>query len=401
MLRSVTQQLTGSLVCAAISFALMLHLGRVLGAEAFGHYAALLSVAVVALPLIDGGWSPRLYRNAVGVGAAAGVDESDAMATAHALGHALLACVALAMLAAFAAWLLGWTTPGTAAAAIVCMGAVAISNLVSARMRGHGRFGLEAGWRVAGRVLSALAIVLALNLLGASVGAIFLAWSLGLMLVLVVAWRRWMDEPRWKDLAREYPALLPLLLLELFSALLLRGDVAIAATAGLESIPLSYYAACGRLAEAGLLVFSPFAIVLLRSLRLHHADPAAYRPHLRRALAIAFGIGTAGLIVALMAGQAVMELLFGAQFGVAGALLPWVMASLPLIFANQVWIQGVVATGREQALPARLALAALGCCVAIAVGTRLDGARGAAIGFLVSQILLALMLAPLARPRSA
>ena len=96
-----------------------------------------------------------------------------------------------------------------------------------------------------------------------------------------------------------------------------------------------------------------------------------------------------------------MELLFGAQFGVAGALLPWVMASLPLVFANQVWMQGVVATGREQALPARLALAALGCCVAIAVGTRLDGARGAAIGFLVSQILLALMLAPLARPRSA
>lgn len=399
MLRSVTQQLAGSLVCAAISFALMLYLGRVLGAEAFGHYAALLSAAVVALPLIDGGWSPRLYRHAV----AAGGDgpDFDARGTGLALGHALVACGALALLAAVAAWWLGWTSPHAAAAALLCMGAVAISNLVSARMRGHGRFGLEAGWRVAGRVLSAVAIVLALWLGGASITAVFVAWGLGLVLVLAFAWRAWMVGPRLGGLAREYPVLFPLLTLELFSALLLRGDVAIAATAGLEAIPLSYYAACGRLAEAGLLVFSPFAIVLLRKLRLHHEDAAAYRPHLRRALAIAFVLGAAAWLVAAFAGRLIMALLFGPPFGVAGALLPWVMACLPLVFANQVWMQGVVACGREAALPLRLAVAALGCCVAIAVGTRLDGARGAAIGFLASQALLSILIAPLARPRTA
>ena len=401
MLRSVAQQLTGSFVCAAISFALMLYLGRVLGAEGFGRYAAILSLAVVALPLIDGGWSPLLYRNAVGSDSVAGTGGREALAVAHAIAHALLAGVAIALLATASAWFFGWTTPATAAAAMACMGTVAVSNLVSARMRGHGRFGLEAAWRVAGRVLSAAAIVLALLLQGPSIVAIFAAWSIGLILVLGVSWRRWLTRPDWRGLAREYPALLPLLLLELFSALLLRGDVALAAAAGLERIPLSYYAACGRLAEAGLLVFSPFAIVLLRNLRLHHTDRERYLPHLRRALGIAFGIGTSAWLVALVAGRPLMELMFGPEFGVAGALLPWVLASLPLVFANQVWMQGVVASGRERALPLRLALAAASCCIAIAVGTKFDGARGAAIGFLTCQAMLALMLAPLARPPRA
>lgn len=401
MLRSVTQQLTGSLVCAAISFALMLYLGRALGAEAFGGYAALLSVAVVVLPLIDGGWSAQLYRRAIGTSSGSGADAIESVTTALALGHALVASLGLALLAAGSAALIGWTSPATAAAAMLCMGSVAISNLVSARMRGHARFGLEATWRVAGRVLSALAIVAALIALDASALWIFVAWSVGLWLVLVVAGRGWMTAPSWTNLPREYPALLPLLLLELFSALLLRGDVAIAAAAGLEEIPLSYYAACGRLAEAGLLVFSPFAIVLLRSLRLQHEDPSAYRSHLRRALAVALGIGAAAWIVAILVGRPLMELLFGSDYGVAGALLPWVMACLPLVFANQVWMQGVVASGREAALPMRLAVAAIACCAAIALGTRYDGARGAAIGFLASQALLAMLVAPLSRPRRA
>jgi O-antigen/teichoic acid export membrane protein len=394
MLRSVAQQLSGSLVCAAISFALMLHLGRVHGADDFGRYAAVLSVAVVALPLIEGGWSPVLYRNAVGV-----APGEDGEGPAHATAHALLVCAVLIALAAVSAHGLGWAAPATAAAALLCMGAVALSNLVSARMRGFGRFGLESGWRVAGRIASALAIVVALAFARGSIALIFVAWSVGLLLVLATAWRSWVVAPRWRGLRREYRAVLPLLLLELFFALLLKGDVAIAAAAGLDRSALSYYAACGRLAETGLLVFAPFAIVLLRDLGLNRDDRAAYARHLRRALALALALGAAAWLLGLVAGTPLMRLLFGAEFERAGELLPWVLASLPLVFANQIWMQGVVALRGERALPARLAGAAVVCCIAIALGTRLDGARGAALGLLASQVLLALLLAPLARAR--
>jgi O-antigen/teichoic acid export membrane protein len=281
------------------------------------------------------------------------------------------------------------------------MGAVAASNFVSARMRGAGRFGWEAAWRVAGRCVSAVAILVLLVGAGVSLAGVFLAWTVGLLIVLAFVARRWLVQPRWGGLRRAYPLLMPLLLLELFFALLFKGDVAIAAAAGLAREPLSYYAACGRLVEAALLLFAPFAIVLLRKLRLSFESPQKYALHLRQALAIAFGCGLLAWFAALWAGSALVPALFGPDFTPAGDLLPWVMACVPLAFANQIWVQGIVALRRERALPARLAAAAAFATLAIATGTVLHGAHGAAVGFAAGHAALALLLAPLARVGSA
>jgi O-antigen/teichoic acid export membrane protein len=397
MLRSVAQQLVASLLCAAISFALTLYLGRVLGADDFGRYVALLSIAVVMLPLIEGGWPPLLYRGAVTAEHPSGESHAPAQAMAHALGAgAVLTTIALFVAEPSSRMVV----PGLVAA-IGCMTLVALTNQVSARMRGQGEFWREAVWRVVVRSITALAIVAALIALGTSVAAIFLAWAAGLLLALATLGRRWSVRPRWRGLRHAYPTLLPLLAMELFVAVLLKGDVAIAAGAGLEGDELSYYAAGSRVMEAGVLVFAPFVIVLLRSLRLKIDDPPEYRRELRLALLVALGCGMIGLLLGAWQGSVAMPLLFGPEFAAAGALLPWLLASLAPIFATLVLMQGIVALGRERRLPPRLAVVALAIVAAIAVGVELDGARGAAIGLCCGQVLLVFLLAPLSRAASA
>lgn len=397
MLRSVAQQLAASLLCAAVSFALTLYLGRVLGADDFGRYAALLSIAVVLLPLIEGGWPPLLYRGAVTAQQRSGESQAPAQAMAHAL-------VVGAVLVAIALFLAEpssrMVVPGLVAA-IGCMTLVALTNQVSARMRGEGEFGREAVWRVVVRSITAVAIVAVLIALGTSVAAIFLAWSVGLLLALATLGRRWSVRPQWRGLRHAYPVLLPLLAMELFVAVLLKGDVAIAAGAGLRGDELSYYAAGSRVAEAGVLLFAPFVIVLLRSLRLKFDDARHYRHELRRALAIALGCGFAALLLGIWQGNRAMPLLFGPEFAPAGLLLPWLLATLAPAFAALVLMQGIVALGRERRLPLRLAAAAAGIVAAITVGVHLDDARGAAIGLVCGQVLLALLLLPLARAEPA
>jgi O-antigen/teichoic acid export membrane protein len=397
MLRSVAQQLAASLLCAAVSFALTLYLGRVLGADDFGRYAALLSIAVVLLPVIEGGWPPLLYRNAVAAEVPSGTSHAPAQAVAHVLGVGTLLAVIAFLVAAPSSRV---AVPGLVAA-IGCMTVVAFTNLVSARMRGNGAFGREALWRVAVRCFSALAILGALVVVGTSVAAIFLAWAAGLLLALLAFGRRWFVLPRWRGLRHAYPVLLPLLAMELFVAVLLKGDVAIAAGAGLNGASLSYYAAGSRVVEAGILLFAPFVIVLLRSLRLQIATASSYVRELRRALVIAFVCGAGALFLGWWQGGSVMPLLFGPEFEPAGALLPWLLASLPAAFAAQVLMQGVVALGRERKLPLRLAVAAFGIGGGIVLGVQLDGARGAAVGLCCGQILLALLLAPLAHAQDA
>lgn len=394
MFRSVVLQLAGSLVCALVSFLLVVYLGRVLGTEGFGHYAALLSAAVVALPLIEGGWSPHLYRSSV---AADGADRTSTL-PGLATTHVLASCLVLTLLGAGFAIASGWAGPLPVAAALGCMGAVALTNLVSARMRGQDRFGLEAGWRVAGRVASAVAIVLAMAWFDRSVANVFLAWAAGLALVLSLGGGRWLERPRRDGLRQAYPVLLPLMLMELFFALLLRGDVAIAAISGLDHEPLSFYAACARLLEVAVLLFSPYTNVLLRRLRLLHADAPAYSRVLMRALWLGAGSGAAAVLLAMIAGPALLPALFGEGFAAAGALMPWVALCLPAMLANQILVQGIVALQRERALPARLALAGLLCCASVAIGVQLDGARGAAIGFAIAQLGVCVLLRPLAQP---
>src|SRR5687768_7566845 len=147
---AILTQIAGAGTSAVVSLGLVIFLAHALGPARFGEYVALVGFATWALILIDGGWSGLLYRESV---PAEGVARPGPALQADATSHVLFTGALLVAVAATFRLSLG--------AAIGCMVVVALSNLVSSRMRGQGQFRREAGFQLTGRLTSAAAILAA------------------------------------------------------------------------------------------------------------------------------------------------------------------------------------------------------------------------------------------------
>lgn len=382
LLRAVGLQALGAAFCAAVSFALLLLLGRVLGGEAFGRYVLLLNAASLGLVLIEAGWPTLLYRQGVQVGVGSG--EGLAL-TGTALLHVL---VVTGLLGALAMSVLGDDALAMAVA-LGCMGCVAAMNLVSGRMRAAGLFGLEAVWQSAGRGLSAGLIALVVLVPGwHDLGAIFAAWALGLLMVMALGGRRWLVWPSVRAGASAYRRVLPFLLMGGLAMWLVKGDVVLLGgwDGGLvDAQTLSFYAAGTRLTEAGLLLMAPLGNVLLgRFSQLAMAVDGAARLRALRSLAVRLtaGVFAAGVLAVAMAatlGAWLMPWLFGKDFAGAGALLPWVLAMLPFALGNVVLVPLMTSLDRERALAVCMALGGGVLLLALPWMTWMWGVRGGAL----------------------
>lgn len=365
---------------ALVSFLLIVFLGRAFGSDEFGQYASVLSMAVLGLILIEGGWPTVLYRK--------DVDSSLGVAVArHSTAHAVANVIMVGgILIGFSA--LPGIGDGALAAAFACMTLVAFSNLVSARMRGKGRFGTEAAWQSSVRLVSALLIAAAVLMLGATIVGVFAAWSFAIALVLLFWGRRWLRPPRWQGLYGAHRVVVPFLLLDLCMALLLRGDMAVLGLLQVPAHELSYYAVCGRFVEASVLLFAPINNILLRSLRIGAATRPMFRRRLALALIPAAALGFAVTAIAWFVGKDVMAFVFGEEYRDAGVLLPWVVAALPALLVNLVLVQAANALGMERASARNLAFGGVALVLGLVLGNAWGGIFGAAKGALAAQSLL-------------
>jgi O-antigen/teichoic acid export membrane protein len=375
--RAVAWQAAGTAFCAAISFLLVLVLARVLGPADFGGYIWLLSVAVLVLIPIEGGWPTLLYR-----------DSAEAEVGAHgstgaAVRHVLLASLAAASIAAL--------MQGAAlAVAMICMGTVALANLVSARLRGAGRFDLDALWQSSGRGSSALAILLCVHALSSTPTAIFGAWSLSLLVLLLLWGRHRLAAPARPQAG--YAVVLPFLAIDAGTALLLRGDMALLGYLPLSPEALASYAVGTRFTELSVLALAPLSNVLLRALRRARHDAAGFARLRRNALAAAFALGAAVAIATVGIGEPLVRLLFGPDYLAAVPLLPWTLAAAPLLLCNLVLIQAGIANGRERRCAVALGIGAVTLLAAVSCGAWLFDVRGAAAGAALAQALAAVAL---------
>ena len=282
---------------------------------------------------------------------------------ARALTHVLWVTVALCTLLGLSAWQ-GWPQTfiqgsrhaTTLAMAILCMGAIALMNTVSARLRGTGRFALEALWQSAARIASALAVLAVLLLVAASPFWVFVGWAAGLALLLASTATRWWVRPQFKGLSADYAQLWPFVLMALAGLWLLKGDIVLLGWLQVPAEELSLYAACTRISEAALLIFAPLGNVLLRSFG-QLPNGHARRALLHRLLGL---VSTAGLLawgLALWQGPWLMQQLFGTAFETAGVLLPWVLSQLPLALGIGVMTPYLMAQNQERPLAWLMALA--------------------------------------------
>lgn len=375
---AVLKQALGALFCAAISFFLTLFLARQLGTGTFGEYASTLNGAALGLILLEGGWTTWLCRER-----ALADDGAWRRLMAYGLAHTIIAaCIALALSIVLA------SESGTRwGAAWVCMAAVAVMNLISARMRGEGFFGYEALWQAAGRVVSAVLILTTLWLVDApTVASVFWSWAVGLLLVVGVGTRTWLVWPRWHGLWHAYPKALAFIVLALVMAWLLKGDMVVLGQkdpAGLGRLPadnLSWYAACSRIVEMGLLLYAPLGNVLLQ---WFHPEDGTKTPKaealLRKMVLLVTAFGWGLVAAAFFLGEMLMTVLFGAAYAPAGALLPWVLLMLPFALTNLVLVQWLTVQHKERATAIGLAIAGGVMWVCLREWGGSEGGRGAAV----------------------
>lgn len=387
---AVVRQGAGSAFNALVSFGLMLFLAREMGAAVFGQYAVVLSVALLGLILIEGGWPTLLYR-----------ETATTSTLTESSTHAGLAVTHVISISVGSALLAGALAPSNQvwSAALACMGSVALMNLVSGRLRGAGQFGIEALWQSSGRIASAILIVAAVLWFGPSPTVVFLAWATGLSLLLLTWGRGRLGRPA-RPAAAAYRLALPLMAFEGLLALLTKADMAVLGISPLSARALSDYAACTRINEAALLLFAPVVNVLLRGMRLARNDDEPFRHLLTQVLAAAASLGAAMWLFAWLAGTWLMRLLFGPEFASAGALLPWTLAALPATLGNLVLFQAALARDEERRLVWRMVVGAVLLLTGLLVGSYLKGMQGAAMGALLAQSILFLACFPLAWSRT-
>lgn len=380
---AVTAQAAGAGFNALISFGLILFLARSMGPEGFGGYIALLSTALLGLILIEGGWPTLLYREQVATAPTTATSRLTAQALAHIIGATLALC-AVAASVAYA----GSSGAAGLVYALLCMGAVATMNLVSGRLRGDGRFGLEAAWQAAGRALSSLAIVLSVLLWGPEPWRVFLGWGAALALLLLAFGRRKLVPPQWCGIAAGYGIALPFIAYEALVAWLMRGDMALLGRLPLSANELSGYAACSRFNEAAVLLFAPVGNVLLG--QLQRASAAEFPRLVASVVACAAAAGLLALGLGWIAGPWVVPKLFGSDFAAAGHLLGWVLLPLPLMLSNLALLPAVLAAGQERGLVLPLFASAAAMSLGITLGSHWYGVYGAAVGLAAAHALLLL-----------
>lgn len=387
--KAIVIQAGGISVCAAVSFLLMIVLARELGTELFGRYVLVLTVATIVLVVIEGGWSNEVYRRTAAAGAERQLSEA---AVRYAVAHIALAGVGLSLLAAsIGLWLFPFFTE--LAVALVCMTGVAAMNLVSSAMRGSGRFALEALFQTAGRLVSAALIVLVLiALTDAWIGWYFIAWAIGLFLMLLPALRCWLSWPDVIGWTGNVRRVMPLMLYAGAMVALFKIDVIVLGAMQVPDTALSNYAATTRFIEAGMLLFAAVSNVLLRQFSLHVQEPQRLLRQVRYWFLFALLSGALIVGAAFWSGSALVLFAFGETYKSAAEIVVWVSLVFPFAFANLVLMQGWIALEMDSRLVACLCVAIALLCTLVVIGWSVFQLVGVAAGVAVTQLLLTLML---------
>lgn len=383
IVKSLGSQWLAAFYVAAVSMLVVFTLGRLLGPEGFGVYSYILSAAAIYGIVLDGGYRTLLFRE--------GVSESPEIfggrehVLAVGLGHVLLATAIGFLLILFV------PVPyrGGILAALACFALITISGLVSAELKGEGRFQAEAGWQTMVRTMTALLVVVAVSLLPTT-PAVFIAWGLGtaLALALPVARRVWQRRPSFNFHPGILRACLAFVLIDAATAIYFRSDIIMLAHLGSGEAAVGNYAAAYRLLEGVVLLAMPVAHIAFRGLRLQWENRDVFS---RRLGLLVVGMAAASLVIAAAGfafGPLLIRVTFGQGYDEAGALLGWLLCALFFVLPNFILTQGAIALNREGSY-AIAAVAAAGLNVGLNIWLIPEhGALGAAWATLATEALL-------------
>ena len=338
-----------------VSFGLSILVARTLGPDLFGIYAVALSVGALAAILIDGGFSKLLQRERARESIA--LAEIGPALPALAYGHAMLVIVALSILAV----LIFQDYKMTALVTIWCFGAAVLNGYGLAVLRGDGRLVRDASWQIGNRTLSALCMAAAVLFLGASrPWHVLMAQFAGSAAFgLFVTWFLRV-RPRLIVPPAVYRAVLPLVWLDLATALYFRSDMVLLEFLKAPHAEVGHYGVAYRLIEALILMASPMGMILFRHFRQGSDMPVRMvRQMLLPPMALAMVIGSGLALLLWFGSDMIVSLAYGQAYQGASLLLAILGCSLIFILPNGILNQAALALGLERWFAVSATIAAI------------------------------------------
>jgi O-antigen/teichoic acid export membrane protein len=326
------------------SFGLSILVARSLGPDLFGVYAVALSLGALAAILIDGGFSKLLQRERARGSAALAQIGSTLPALAY--GHAMIAIFALSVLAV----LLFPHNKITSLITVWCFGAAVLNQYGLAILRGDGRLVRDASWQIGNRTLSAVCMAIAVLFLGANVPwQVLMAQFVGTAVFGVFVGIFLRVRPRFAVPSAVYQAVLPLVWLDLATAVYFRSDMVLLGFLNAPKIELGHYGVAYRLIEALILLASPIGLILFRHFRQSSDMPVRMvRQMLLPPMAYATLIGGALALLMWFCSDTIVSLAYGQNYQGTGTLLAILGCSLIFILPNGILNQAALALGLER-----------------------------------------------------
>lgn len=335
--RNLSFQWLSTTYVAVVSFFVSVMLARALGVSGFGTYSYLLALAGIYMILQNGGYKTLLFRNAVG--------RSESNILRFGVGHVTVVTVVgggVILLIRPQEW-------ETLLVVVVCMGLVVVSEFVSSVLKGSGKFGLDALWKVVIRTATAAAILCLIFFYKDQILAnIFLAWGFALLVALI--WplaKGWLSWPSFRIRGDLIKSNIAFLTIDFSTILYFRSDIVLLKYLGHEVEGVGQYAAAHRVVEGVILLATPVAQLAFRALRVRWLEKSDFFRLFKVLLFAMLLIAGAISLVGAMWAEELMVLIFGEPYQSSGTILFWLLLSMVFVLPNYILTQGAIALDKE------------------------------------------------------
>ncbi len=353
ILKSLAAQWIATFYVGAVSLALSIFVARQTGPAIFGEYSVALAVGAVLAIFIDGGMRNLLMREHTR--ASSQLEYLSGRLPSIALSHALIVAISFSLLAIT---LFGDHVP-VALATIWCFFGVVLTQYASSILRGEGRLVLDAGWQMWSRSFSAACIVLVIVLGFHSPWHILVAWSFGAVMANLIFSRGIRFRPDFAIRPKLYKVALPLLWIDLATAIYFRSDMMILQWLGVSQERIGQYAAAYRLIEAMIFLANPVAILLFRHMRKTNEDKKELARHIPRSTALAALLGLVGAVIIAALAEPIITLTYGSTYPETAGLLAILSWSLAFVLPNAILTQAALALDLERSYALAASIAAV------------------------------------------
>ncbi|MFQ5451510.1 MAG: oligosaccharide flippase family protein [Nitrospinaceae bacterium] len=384
--RSVSRQWLATLYAAVVSMLLTFLLGRVFGPETFGRYSYIITIASLFAILQDGGFRTLLFRELTSPSLPTAVEKLFPIALGHVLavtGFGVLIVTVLPL-----------PDPVPTGLAVLAFGLGTVTRFISSHLRGQGKFSREAGWSVLVRTITAVGILASLYGFSPKVEWVLAGWVSGYLLSLVFQPYCPLGKISLvKPDPRIYKSLTALVIIDIATLIYFKIDIVMLRHLGPSLQQVGFYAADSRILEGIIFLLLPFANVFFREMRLRSKDPPRLVRFTNRLIGAACLTALIIVPAGLILGEGVLVLCFGEDYRAAAELLHWLFLALAFMIPNLVLTQGALAIDRENYYAA-------GACAAALLNITLNlflipalGAKGAALGTLITEGFLSIFIA--------